>query len=491
MQSYEVRWANACRFFDGMNDRTLQELVNGKYGRKIAYVDYESVDSSNILDVLAKTIGIFNSNRPVIKYLWDYKNGDQPAWYRTKTVRDDIVNKVVENHAWEIVRFKNAQTYGEPVQYVALNKSDKVNRAVDRLNDYFRAAGKELKDINSGEWTSAVGTGFKAIQRKDGQVPFRIVTPNPMNTYIVYSSITEEALLAVQELKDSEGRIYYLCYTSSYEYRVQNSTLIESKLHGFGDIPIIEYPNNQSRISDIELVISMLDAINNMQSNRMDAIEQFVQSWVKFVNCDIDETTFAKMKMMGALVVKSNNGAENKADVDVMSQELSQSESQIAKEDLWDNVLSISAIPNKEGNTGGGDTQGAVALRNGWDFSKQAAKLKDPYIKESDKKLGLLAIKRIKIATGENLNLGVLDFEVQISHSPLDNLLTKVEALEVLLRNGIHPLVALKASGIFVDAEKVYLESKGYMDKMIYDAVPDADTQMAKAEGLLNDRQAE
>ena len=491
MQSYEVRWANACRFFDGMNDRTLQELVNGKYGRKIAYVDYESVDSSNILDVLAKTIGIFNSNRPVIKYLWDYKNGDQPAWYRTKTVRDDIVNKVVENHAWEIVRFKNAQTYGEPVQYVALNKSDKVNRAVDRLNDYFRAAGKELKDINSGEWTSAVGTGFKAIQRKDGQVPFRIVTPNPMNTYIVYSSITEEALLAVQELKDSEGRIYYLCYTSSYEYRVQNSTLIESKLHGFGDIPIIEYPNNQSRISDIELVISMLDAINNMQSNRMDAIEQFVQSWVKFVNCDIDETTFAKMKMMGALVVKSNNGAENKADVDVMSQELSQSESQIAKEDLWDNVLSISAIPNKEGNTGGGDTQGAVALRNGWDFSKQAAKLKDPYIKESDKKLGLLAIKRIKIATGENLNLGVLDFEVQISHSPLDNLLTKVEALEVLLRNGIHPLVALKASGIFVDAEKVYLESKGYMDKMIYDAVPDADTQMAKAEDLLNDRQAE
>lgn len=491
MQSYKVRWANACRFFNGMNDRTLQELVNGKYGRKIAYVDYESVDSSNILDVLAKTIGIFNSNRPVIKYLWDYKNGDQPAWYRTKTVRDDIVNKVVENHAWEIVRFKNAQTYGEPVQYVALNKSDEVNRAVDRLNDYFRAAGKELKDINSGEWTSAVGTGFKAIQRKDGQVPFRIVTPNPMNTYIVYSSITEEALLAVQELKDSEGRIYYLCYTSSYEYRVQNSTLIESKLHGFGDIPIIEYPNNQSRISDIELVISMLDAINNMQSNRMDAIEQFVQSWVKFVNCDIDEKTFAKMKMMGALVVKSNNGAENKADVDVMSQELSQSESQIAKEDLWDNVLSISAIPNKEGNTGGGDTQGAVALRNGWDFSKQAAKLKDPYIKESDKKLGLLAIKRIKIATGENLNLGVLDFEVQISHSPLDNLLTKVEALEVLLRNGIHPLVALKASGIFVDAEKVYLESKGYMDKMIYDAVPDADTQMAKAEDLLNDRQAE
>ena len=67
-------------------------------------------------------------------------------------------------------------------------------------------------------------------------------------------------------------------------------------------------------LSDIELVIDILDAINNMQSNRMDAIEQFVQSWVKFVNCDIDKETFQEMKMAGALVVKSNNG-ENKADV--------------------------------------------------------------------------------------------------------------------------------------------------------------------------------
>ena len=488
--------------FNGMNNKTLQDLVKGRYGRKIAYCDYEYVDESNVLDVLAKTIGVFYWNRPIIKYLWDYKNGDQPALYRVKTMRDDIINKVVENHAWEIVRFKNAQSYGEPVQYISLKKEESTNLAVDKLNDYFRAAGKELKDINSGEWTSAVGTGFKALQAKNGEVPFRIVTPTPLNTYVVYSSITEEALMAVQQLKDAEGSVYYLAYTDTREFRIQNGALLPletgedgeivySKLHAFGGIPIIEYPNNQSRISDIELVISMLDAINNMQSNRMDAIEQFVQSWVKFVNCDIDEKTFEKMKMMGALVVKSNNGAENKADVDVMSQELSQSESQVAKQDLWDNVLSISAIPNKEGNNGGGDTQGAVALRNGWDFSKQAAKLKDPYIQYGDKLLGMLAINRIRIATGDNLKLGVMDFTVQVSHSPMDNLLVKTEALEMLLRNGIHPLVCLRVSGLFVDAEKVYLESKEYMDKLIYkDTGETMDEQTQKAQELLDGRQA-
>lgn len=464
----------------------LHDLVKGQYGRKIAYYDAEVVTENNVLKMVAETIGVFNSNRPVVRYLWRYKNGDQPALYREKTIRDDIVNYVVENHAWEIVRFKNGQTYGEPVLYVGLNQEDSVNEYVDKLNDYMRAAEKARKDIDSGEWTSAVGTGFKAIQMKDGDIPFRIVTPTPLNTYVIYSRYTEEPLLAVQELKDDEGRNYLLCFSETHEYRIQNGNLIGfgnanneivySRLHAFGGIPIIEYPNNQDRISDIELVITMLDAINNMQSNRMDAIEQFVQSWILFNNCEIDEKTFAQMKMQGALVVKSNNG-ENKADVDVISQELSQSESQVAKDDLWNNILTILAIPNKEGNTGG-DTQGAVALRNGWDTSKQAARLKDPYVVSGDRKLAQIALNVIRIKK-ETIPLSPMDYDVQINHSPLDNLYVKVESLQMLLNAGIHPLNAIKTSGLWGDSEKVYMTSKEYLDAK-YKTVNDLEREMAQ-----------
>ena len=477
-----------------MNRMTLQDLVKGRYGRKIAYADTDYVDETNILKILGDNIGIFNWNKPIVRYLWRYKNGDQPILYREKKVRDDIINTIVENHAWEIVRFKNSQTYGEPVQLVSLSDNETINSAVDKLNDYFRTAGKELKDINSGEWTSAVGTGFKAVQRKEGDVPFRLITPTPMNTFIIYSRYTEEPLLAVQELKDSEGRFYYLCYSDTHEYQIQNGALqpltnsdgeiVYSRLHAWGGIPIIEYPNNQDRISDIELVISMLDAISNMQSNRMDAIEQFVQSWIKFVNCEIDEENFQKMKSMGALVVKSNN-ADNKADVDVMTQELSQSESQVAKNDLWDNVLAIEGMPSRELGASGGDTQGAVSLRNGWDVSKQAAKIKDAYIKTGDKKLALLVANCIRIYTGESISLGEMDFEVQVSHSPLDNLMTKTEALQMLLQSGIHPLVAIRASGLWSDSEKVFLMSQPYLDNL-YKTIEDADEQEQRAKELLD-----
>lgn len=481
-----------------MNRLHLQDLVQGCYGRRIAYADVSEITEENIVSVVGSCIGDFNWNKTIFKYLWDYYKGDQPIRYRQKVVRDDVNNPIVENHAWEIVRFKNGQTNGEPIQCVSTRKEEKINKGVDRFNDYCKAAGKHAKDISSGEWTSATGTGFKAAQRKKGaEIPFRIAVPTPINTFIIYSRYTEEPLLAVQELKDENGEWYKLCFSETHEYRIKNGKLIEipdsngnlvkSRPHAFGGIPIVEYPNNQNRVSDIELVIDILDAINNMQSNRMDAIEQFVQSWVKFVNCDIDKETFQEMKMAGALVVKSNN-RENKADVDIMTQELNQTEAQVAKDDLWDNALSISAIPNKQSNTGG-DTQGAVELRNGWDFSKQAARIKDPYTMDAERRLNTVLLNIIRQEKGsKECPFGVMDYEVQISHSPTDNMQVKGQVFQMLVKAGIHPLIAIKTCGLWTDSEKVFLLSKPYLDvlyKTVDEVVPNAKEQEEKAKELV------
>lgn len=444
-----------------MNRRKFNEIVQGVYGRKIAYADYEEVTSANILKIYSKGVTALNWNSVAIRYLYDYYKGDQPALYRTKTVRDDINNPVVENHAFEIVSFKNAQTYGEPVQCVATKNDDKINKGVDTLNEYNRNAYKALADIECGEFTSAIGTGYKAIQRKKGLVPYRIISLDPMNTVIVYSSMTKEPLLAVMRLKDEQGEQFFQCFSEYNEYVIKNGKVNLVRPHVFGGIPVIEYPNNAARLSDIELVITILDAINEIQSNRTDDVAQKVQSWMKFVNCEVDEESYLAMKQNGAVVVKSNNG-QNKADVEIMSNELNQEGTQIAKKDLWENAMSISAIPNREGNTGG-DTQGAVSLRNGWDMARQRAALKDPFVTTAEKRLDLVALSLLRQAKID-CPLTELDFDVHIVHSPTDNLLVKAEALEILLRSGIHPLVAIKVTGLWADAEKTYMQSKEYLD---------------------------
>jgi SPP1 family phage portal protein len=445
-----------------MNTQYFHDLVKGRYGRKIAYADVEQITADNIVNVVGNCIGAFYFNKTIIRYLWNYYKGDQPVLYRTKIQNADITNKVSENHAYEIVQFKVGQTYGEPIQLISRKDDDRINNAVDEFNDYLTDANKQEKDIKAGEWQSATGTSFKAVQIADGDIPFRIVAPTPMNTFVIYSRSTEEPLLAIQELKDADGQMYKLCYTDSYECKIVNGEVRDWQLHGFGGIPIVEFPNNHERISDIELVIGLLDAINTMQSNRMDGVEQFVQFWIKFVNCDIDPETFEKMKISHALTVKSNN-EQNKSDVDIMTQELNQTECQVAKDDLWDNAQSILAIPTRESQNSGGDTQGAVSLRAGWDFSKTRAKQKDPIIKTSEKRLAKVILNVIRIKD-HDLGLTARDFDVQINHSPLDNLYTKTQALDQMLKAGINPRIAVSTCGLWGDAEKVFIQSKPYFD---------------------------
>ena len=467
------------------NKRYLQDIVKGCYGRKIAYTNVSQITPDNIVAVVGSCIGCFNYNKTVIEYLWNYYKGDQPVHYREKTANEDINNRVSENHAYELVQFKVGQTYGEPIQFISRRDDDAINKAVDELNDYMADANKQEKDIKAGEWQSATGTSFKAIQfTGDKELPFRIVAPNPINTFVIYNESTEEPMLAVQELKDETGEHYKLCYTKSHECKLKNGKVLDWKLHGFGDIPIVEYPNNHERLSDIELVIDLLDAINNMQSNRMDSIQQFVEYWVKFVNCEIDKETFEEMKLSHALTVKSNN-KDNKADVEIMTQELNQSESQVAKKDLWDNALAILAIPNKEGNTGG-DTQGAVELRNGWDFSKTRTKLKDPVVKSAEKRIAKVVLNVIRVKGKEELKIGIRDFDVQINHSPTDNLVVKCQALQYLLQCGIHPLVAIKTVGLWGDAEKTFLESQPYL-KNLWKTIDDVKAEEEKAKKKMED----
>ncbi|CDA69854.1 sPP1 family phage portal protein [Clostridium sp. CAG:510] len=465
-----------------MNKMLFQDLVKGCYGRKIAYTDVETITDENIVKVIGNCIGAFYYNKTVIEYLWNYYKGDQPVLYRTKVSNEDICNSIVENHSYEIVQFKVGQTYGEPIQFVSRKEDDATNKAVDTLNDYMENANKQEKDIKAGEWQSATGTSFKAAQFSNGDIPFRIVAPTPMNTFVIYNRGTEEPILSVQELKDENGKSYKQCYTDTHECKIVNSQVVDWKLHAFGGNPIVEFPNNHERLSDIEIVISMLDAINNMQSNRMDGIEQFVQSWIKFVNCDIDEEQFEKMKMSHALVVKSIN-KDNKSDVDVMDRELNQTQAQVAKEDVWDNALSILAIPNKQGNTGG-DTQGAVELRNGWDFSKTRAKLKDPIVKSCEKRLAKVVLNIIRIKD-HDLGISVRDFDVQINHSPQDNMYTKAQTLQLLLQSGIHPLIAVRTVGLWGDSEKTYLQSKPYFSNL-YKTIEDVEEQEKKAQEIVN-----
>jgi SPP1 family phage portal protein len=215
-------------------------------------------------------------------------------------------------------------------------------------------------------------------------------------------------------------------------------------------------------LGSFEPVIPLLDAINNIASNRLDGIEQFVQAFFKFVNCDIDEDKFKALKEMGAIKIKSVDGQQ--ADVDIVSQELSQNETQTLVDCLYNQVLTICGLPTTNRSQGGSSDNGvAVILRQGWEQCEARARDTELLFKKTEKQFLKLALKIINVK--DDLDLKLSDVDIKFTRRQHDNLLTKTQALMQMLEAGIKPEIAIATCGLFNDPMDIALQSKEYLDR--------------------------
>lgn len=465
--------------------RKFADVCKGRFGRKVIYSNASEINSQNIVKELANALSKHWLNRTEIDYLDGYYTGNQPILYRQKKVRPEINNKIVENHAFELVEFMTAQNFAEPIQYVRRGGDDSISEKINTLNEYMISEEKADCDISLGRWRSICGTAYRFVwQDKTKQdydeAPFGFESLDPRNTFVVYASRTgKEALFSCQICKDEENKEYYQIYTRKQFFIIQNSKITYSTINGIGMIPVIEYPNNDRRLSDIEVVITLLDTINKMSSDRMNGIEQFIQAFMKFVNCDIAEEDIKKMQELGAMVLKGQQGLN--ADVDIVSSELNQEQSQISKDDVYQNVLTILGMPSREQNTGG-DTGQAVYLRNGWDFAEQRASLKEPIFCKSERQFLRIVLKIIGIK--RNINLRLSNIEIKVTRSKTDNMSVKANVLTLLLSAGVDYQVAIKTANLWSDPEDVYLRSRERLER-IYET----DSEQTQTENIQEEQE--
>ena len=277
-------------------------------------------------------------------------------------------------------------------------------------------------------------------------------------------------LLGVKYSTTEKNEFIYSVYSAKHYWKIKNKDIIESMPHALGMIPIIEYPANNARLGAFEIVLPLLDAINDVASNRMDGIEQFIQAFIKFVNCDITSEDFEKLKDLGAIKVKSADGAN--ADVDIVTNELNQMQTQTLVDYLYQTVLTICGMPSmSNGSTSDSSNNGAVILKNGWQGAETRAKDSELMFKEAEQntlKLVLKIIRDTRDLSEELYALKLKDIALQFTRRNYENIQSKAQVLTQMLgQNKIHPRLAFESSGLFVDPERAYSVSKEYYEEQM------------------------
>ncbi len=429
------------------------------------YSDVAEVTAENVCSVLKEALETHELNRDEIDYLYRYYKGEQPIWGREKEARPEIKNIIVENRANEIVSFKTGYQVGEPIQYVSRSSDERVCEELKIFNEYIFAEDKAAKDKELCDWFFICGTSLRMIMpdkndEKDLS-PFEIFTLDPRDSFVVYSTaLGNKQLMSVKYVhRKSTDTTIYSVYTDKWYFEIENGDrIVDSAPHILRGNPIIEYPANNARLGAFEIVIPILDCINNVASNRIDAVEQFVQALMVFKGVDINSEDFEKLKDLGGIKVDIDG------DIKYLVQELNQMQTQTLVDYMYSTVLSICGMPNRNGGTSTSDTGKAVILRDGWSSAEARAKDVETVFKLSEKKFLRIAINISNILRGTHLKPS--DIEPRFTRRNHENITEKSQVLIAMLNNDkIHPKLAFEYCGMFVDPELAYSMSKEYKEE--------------------------
>lgn len=465
--------------------RSLSDVSRRRlFGRRKIMLDYSAVDSTNLLEAFGKAQAVHTMNAVEIEYLWQYYKGDQPILHRVKQVRPEINNKVVTNVANEIVSFKVGYQVGEPVQYISRSDKDNVMNAVMKLNDFMFAEDKAAQDQEVVEWQTICGTAYRMVlpdpTAEEDECPFELYTVEPKDAFVAYTTdLGNKAILGAIR-REHQGQTEWSVYTDSMFYLIRDGEIIESEPHAYGMIPLFEYPANHARLGAFEIVLPLLDALNNVMSNRLDGVEQEIQAFIKFINCDIDEEQFKALKEMGAIKVKSVQGQT--ADVDVVKTQLNQDQTQTLKNDIYQNILTICGMPNRNGGSSTSDTGSAVIFRDGWETAESRAKDFEHTFKRAEKQMLKLVLKICNELSGTGLRLA--DIDMKFTRRNYENIQSKSQVLCQMLGTArIHPKLAFEHCGMFSDAETAFEMSEEYYNKQLEQWEVKADVTADNANG--------
>lgn len=430
------------------------------FGRKEIFTDEAEITRENVVQVLSKAAKVHAENQNDIQYLYDYYRGKTPILSKTKEVRENINHKVAVNRAGEIVNFKLGYGFGEPVQYIRRGSDESLSDDIDRLNEYMYMADKPAEDKSLGEWMYIAGHGYRMpLPGVDEDTPLLVYTLDPRYTFVVkYNGLGNKVLMGVKAIQRENNVILYSVYTKDMYYEIENDIIVKEQPHVLGEVPIFEYPANKARLGAFETVLPLLDAINELESNRMDDVVQFVNSFLALLGGTIDDETAAKLNEHKMLCLPDG------VDAKYLSASLNQSDVQVIIDDMYDAILTICGVPNRNGGSSTSDTGSAVIMRDGWESAEAQMKGVEGEFKRSEKRFLRLALRILGDMVGTDLKLS--DIDIKFSRRNYDALLTKTQVLTTMLANNkIHPELAFVHCGLFLDPEAAYLQSKEWWEE--------------------------
>lgn len=317
--------------------------------------------------------------------LKDLYDGKHAILKRSKVQTDLANNKLMINHAEYITDFATAYFMGNPIKYTFPEEENRTDD--DSLLQAFRKANITQVDTELARDLSIFGIGIEYVyQDKEGNT--KSTNLDPRTAFIVVDDTVEEnTLLGVHRIKKRDinnkeiGEILKVITDDTvctYEFKSDKLSLINEELNVFNEVSMIEYWNKVNQKGDFESVVSLINAYNLLQSDRVNDKEQYVDSLLVLYgtlagdNSEEKLKTARELKRLGLLELSEGDKVE------YLSKTFHEADVELLKNSIIEDIHKISKVPNLTDENFAGNSSG-VAMKYKLLGLEQLAQTKEEY----------------------------------------------------------------------------------------------------------------
>lgn len=339
---------------------------------------------------------------PRLQHLYNYYCGLQDILTRKKD-NNLSNNQLVINYCQYIADFTSGYLLGTPVTYSnpaeeQAKKDGTFNgkSILDPILDILKKADSATQDADLALDGSIFGRCYEMIYIPDDEQALpKLARLSPLNAFVVYDDTVEQKPVfgvhyyPVYDINGRQtgykGTVSTATYTQAIalnmEYGIDSAGTGDPIPHDFGKVTIDEIYNNGQRFGDFENILSLQDAYNLLQSDRVNDKEQFVNALLVIKGAILGDTNEDKSEAVEAL--KENRVMELPTDADVayLTRQFDESSVEVLKNSIVTEILSKSCVPDMSDEHFSGNSSG-VALKYKLLPLEQKTKIKQRFFTE-------------------------------------------------------------------------------------------------------------
>ena len=213
-------------------------------------------------------------------------------------------NRLVVNYAKYIVDTLNGFFMGIPVKTTSQSET---------VSDFIRAFEKfnKVDDLNAeiSKKCSIYGRCYELLFL-DEEARIGATYVDPMEAFIVYdNSIRGRALFGVRYTYTEDGTLIGTISDEGtikyFEDKNGNIKIIEEEPHYFGEVPMIEYVENEELQGAFENVETLINAYNKAISEKANDVDYFADAYLAILGALIEPEDLEKIKENRIINIKS------------------------------------------------------------------------------------------------------------------------------------------------------------------------------------------